>query len=140
MKSLFKFKEGDLLKVSKEQKYICPFPDSKHYSDNLRVEFAFWDGNENVYVVSADGIGMLISESYAELQETAPEKEILLHEKSKSSHFLGYVYQINNRYVAAKSIEDAIRTFRSHPSHNNENIESIMLKCKDLALIQREED
>lgn len=54
----FKFYIGDLLKYNKDG-WISPIgcPD-KHYIRSLRVEFRFWDGKQNVYVVTAeDGLG-----------------------------------------------------------------------------------
>ena len=68
----FKFYIGDLLKYNKDG-WISPIgcPD-KHYTRSLRVEFRFWDGKQNVYVVTAeDGLGMFIVEDDAELQEAA---------------------------------------------------------------------
>lgn len=57
-------------------------------------------------------------------------------ECAKESYFLGNVYLINSRLVAAKGLEEAIELFRSHPSHQYETIESITLKVPELALIQ----
>lgn len=50
---------------------------------------------------------------------------------------LGYVYRINKRLVAAETLEDAIKVFRSHPTHENETIEEIRLLDKELALIKK---
>lgn len=51
---------------------------------------------------------------------------------------LGYVYRINKRLVAAQSLEDAIKAFRSHPTHEDETIEEIRLLDKELALIEKQ--
>ena len=70
----FKFNIGDLLKYNKDG-WVSPAgsPD-KHYTHSLRVEFRFWDGLSNVYVVTAeDGLGMFILEDDADLQEAAVE-------------------------------------------------------------------
>ena len=69
----YKFNAGDLLKVSEALGSICsPANTEKQYKDSLRVEHRFWDGRNNVYVVTAeDGITLLIMEKDAELQEAA---------------------------------------------------------------------
>ena len=69
----YSFNVGDLLKVSENIGSICsPANPKKQYKDSLRVEFRFWDGKNNVYVVTAeDGITMLLIEKDAELQEAA---------------------------------------------------------------------
>ena len=74
----FSFNVGDLLKVGENLGSICsPANVDKKYKDSLRVDFRFWDGQNNVYVVTAeDGITMLLMEKYAELQEAAePQPE-----------------------------------------------------------------
>ena len=74
----FSFNVGDLLKVGENLGSICsPANVDKKYKDSLRVVFRFWDGQNNVYVVTAeDGITMLLMEKYAELQEAAePQPE-----------------------------------------------------------------
>ena len=50
---------------------------------------------------------------------------------------LGYVWRINKRLVSAGTLEDAIKVFRSHPTHENEIIEEIRLLDKELALIKK---
>ena len=71
----FQFNVGDLLKVGSSVGFISsPANPDKHYEHSLRVEFQFWDGQDNVYVVVAeDGIEMLLMEKDAELQEAAGE-------------------------------------------------------------------
>lgn len=54
------------------------------------------------------------------------------------SFALGYVWRINKRLVAAQSLEDAIKVFRSHPTNENETIEEIRLLDKELALIEKQ--
>ena len=72
----YSFNVGDLLKVGETLGSIwSPANVEKKYKDSLRVEFRFWDGKDNVYVVTAeDGIMMLLMEKDAELQEAAPEE------------------------------------------------------------------
>jgi len=72
----YSFNVGDLLKVGENLGSIwSPANVEKKYKDSLRVEFRFWDGKDNVYVVTAeDGISMLLMEKDAELQEAAPEE------------------------------------------------------------------
>ena len=72
----YSFNVGDLLKVGENLGSIwSPANVEKKYKDSLRVEFRFWDGKDNVYVVTAeDGIMMLLMEKDAELQEAAPEE------------------------------------------------------------------
>lgn len=53
------------------------------------------------------------------------------------SFALGYVWRINKRLVAAQSLEDAIKVYRGHPTHENETIEEIRLLDKELALIKK---
>ena len=69
----YNFNVGDLLKVGENLGSIwSPANVEKQYKDSLRVEFRFWDGQDNVYVVTAeDGITMLLLEKDAELQEAA---------------------------------------------------------------------
>lgn len=51
---------------------------------------------------------------------------------------LGFVWRINKRLVAAGTLEDAIKVFRSHPTHENETIEEIRLLDKEPALITKQ--
>jgi len=72
----YSFNIGDLLKLggSDVTSISSPANPDKQYSDSLRVEFRFWDGRDNVYVVTAeDGITMLLLEKDAALQEAAEE-------------------------------------------------------------------
>jgi len=72
----YSFNVGDLLKVEKHILYTCsPANVEKHYKDNLRVEFRFWNGKDNFYVVTAgDGISFVLLEKDVELQEAAEPK------------------------------------------------------------------
>ena len=73
----YAFNIGDLLRIKPGTiDYITtPADPGKHYTHSLRVVFQFWDGKQNVYVVTAeDGITMFIIEDNAELQEAAPEE------------------------------------------------------------------
>ena len=73
----YAFNIGDLLRIKPGTiDYITtPADPDKHYTHSLRVVFQFWDGKQNVYVVTAeDGITMFIIEDNAELQEAAPEE------------------------------------------------------------------
>ena len=67
----FKFNIGDLLKVNNELTSVSSSANgTKQYTDCLQVEFRFFDGEDNVYVVKAeDGISLLLMEKYAALQE-----------------------------------------------------------------------
>lgn len=70
----FRFSIGDLLKV-RNVDWISPAGcPEKQYTHSLRVAFRFWDGKDNVYVVTAeDGLGMFVVEGNAELQEAASD-------------------------------------------------------------------
>lgn len=59
------------------------------------------------------------------------------HDSNTESVALGYVYRINKRLVAAETLEDAIKVYRSHPTNENEIIEEIRLLDKELALIEK---
>lgn len=72
----YSFNIGDLLKLggSDVTSISSPANPDKQYSHSLRVEFRFWDGKDNVYVVTAeDGIGLFLLEKDAVLQEAAEE-------------------------------------------------------------------
>jgi len=73
---------------------------------------------------------LICDEDSLELEEEAPMPE------EKESYFLGTVYLINNRLVAAEGLEKAIELFHSHPSHHYDTIRSFTLQAPDLALIQ----
>lgn len=149
----YSFNIGDLLRIAagSNTEYITsPADPEKHYIDSLRVVFRFWDGKQNVYVVTAsDGITVLLVESDAELQEPAEEVanepeyqtpepyEVLKNFVSKIPTIsLGYVFKVNRRLVAAHSLEEAIGMFRQQA--DSETIESVQLLERDCALIQNE--
>ena len=86
----------------------------KKYKDSLRVEFRFWDGKDNVYVVTAeDGIMMLLMEKDAELQEAAVDKEESVVDKEGSpidgrdKHLYRIINKIGTFYVVARSFDEA---------------------------------
>ena len=110
----------------------------KMYVEHLTVVFYFWDGSQCCYVLNTgdDGICLICDEDSLELEEKAPMPEEVQPECAKESYFLGSVFCINHRFVAAGGLEKAIELFRSHPSHQSDTIESITLQSRDLALIQ----
>lgn len=131
----FKFEIGDVVRM--KEGYALEF--SKMYKEHLSVYFRFWDGNCCCYVLNVgdDDICLISDEARLELEERPPmPPEEVQPECAKESCFLGSVFRINNRRVAAESLEKAIKLFRSHPSHQQETIESITLQDGDLALIQ----
>ena len=133
----FKFKPGDVVRAKEDRKPLVI--DGVRYNDNLTVMYCFWSGIACCYVLNTgcDGICIVCDEEPLELYERAPMPTEEVHpECAKDSHFLGYVYRVNNRLVAAEGIEQAIRLFHDHPNHRLETIEKIALQDKDLALIQ----
>lgn len=73
----FKYNIGDILKVIKDGSfYVASEFGGKHYKDNLRVVFRFYDGNNNnVYVVECeDNFAFILCEKEADLvkHSTAP--------------------------------------------------------------------
>lgn len=80
---------------------------------------------------------MTCGEDLLELEERAPMPAEAVHpECAKESYFLGNVYRVNNRLVAAEGIEQAIRLFHDHPNHRLETIRNITLQDTSPALIQ----
>lgn len=135
----FKFELGDVVRTKEgfalsTRAGHC----SKIYDEHLTVVFYFWDGSQCCYVLNTgdDDICLICDEDSLELEEEAPMPEEVQPESAKESHFLGSVFLINHRLVAAEGLEKAIELFRSHPSHQYETIESITLQSRDLALIQ----
>ena len=139
MTRAFKFGIGDVVRMKEGYALSTRFGYcNKIYEEHLTVNFRYWDGSRCCYVLNVgyDGICLIGDEDSLELEEKAPmPTEEVLPEPAKESHFLGSVYRINNRLVAAEGLEKAIELFRSHPSHQYETIESITLQG-DLALIQ----
>lgn len=109
--------------------------DGKKYYEHLTVMYYFWDGADCCYVLSTgdDDICLVSDEQSLELEERAPMPE---EEAKPESYFLGSVFLINRRLVAAEGLEKAIELFHSYPSHRNETIRSITLQDPDPALIQ----
>ena len=104
----FKFKVGDLLKVSGDgASIVSPGNLAKGYKDSRRVSFRFWDGKSNVYVVTAeDGIGLVVDEETVELQEAAVDaEEAPIDGREKN------LYRIQNKigefYIVARSFDEA---------------------------------
>ena len=140
MARAFKFEIGDVVRM-KEGDVLTTQVDycNKVYLEHLTVYFRFWDGNSCCYVLNVgdDDICLISDEEPLELEERPPmPPEEVQPECAKESHFLGSVYRVNNRLVAAEGLEKAIELFRSHPSHQYETIKSITLQDPDLALIQ----
>lgn len=139
MERAFKFGIGDILRMKEGSRLVTPGDSVKEYHEHLNVVFSFWDGCNCCYVLNTgdDGICGIIEENYLELEERAPMPAEEVHpECAKESYFLGNVYRVNNRLVAAESIEQAIRLFHDHPNHRSETIRNITLQDTDLALIQ----
>lgn len=140
MKRTFKFNLGDVVRM-KEGDVLTTRADycNKVYEEHLTVRFRFWDGNCLCYVLNVgdDDICLICDEARLELEERPPMPPEDVHpECAKESLFLGSVFRINNRLVAAESLEKAIKLFRSHSSHQHETIRAITLQDRDLALIQ----
>lgn len=136
----FKFMVGDVVRM-KEGDVLTTQVDhcNKTYEKHLIVYFRFWDGCRCCYVLHTgdDDICLFCDEDSLELEERLPmPPEEVQPECAKEIYFLGSIFRINNRLVAAEGVEKAIELFRSHPSHQNETIESIALQDRDLALIQ----
>lgn len=106
--NIFKFKVGDLLKVGGNiESIISPADSSKEYKDNLRVVFRFWDGKNNVYVVTAeDGIGLILVEDDAELQEASVDKEEAAID-GRDKHLYRIINKIGTFYIVARSFDEA---------------------------------
>lgn len=135
MARVFKFKPGDVVRAKKDRRpLVCC---GKPYNEHLTVMYCFWGGSACCYVLHTgdDGICMICEEEPLELEGQAPAKHGEENqEEAKKIYSLGYVYRINNRLVAAESIEKSISIFHDH--HRSETIEKIALQDKDLALIQ----
>jgi len=134
--------DGDVvrLKESSEKLTALIYGGTKEYREHLTVVSHFWSGYECCYVLNTgdDDICIICDEEPLELEERPPmPQEEVQPECAKGSYFLGSVFRINNRLVAAEGLEKAIELFRSHPSHQSDNIESITLQVPDLALIQK---
>ena len=131
---------GDVVRMKESNEKLTALIDGgkKEYREHLTVVFCFWNGYECCYVLDTgdDDICLICDEARLELEERAPMPEEVQPECVKESYFLGSVYRINNRLVAAESLEKAIELFRSHPSHQSDTIEAITLQSGDLALIQ----
>lgn len=140
MARAFKFMEGDVVRTKEGNILVANVGIfNKEYREHLTVVYHFWDGCNCCYVLNTgdDDICVWCGEDSLELEERAPMPTEEVHpECAKESHFLGYVYRVNNRLVAAEGIEQAIRLFHDHPSHRSETIRNITLQDTSLALIQ----
>ena len=139
MARAFKFEIGDVVRTKDSDMKLVAFNGTKTYWEHLMVYFRFWDGCRLCYVLNTgdDDICLISDEDSLELEERPPmPEEEVQQECAKESHFLGSVFRINKRLVAAEGLEKAIELFRSHPSHQYETIEAITLQDRDLALIQ----
>lgn len=139
MARAFKFEIGDVVRTKEGSELVVQVENiTLTFTEHLTVSFRFWDGICCCYVLNAgdDDLSLISGEARLELEERPPmPEEEVQPECAKESHFLGSVFRINKRLVAAEGLEKAIELFRSHPSHQYENIESIILQG-DLALIQ----
>lgn len=135
MARTFKFGMGDMVRLKDGSHLITP--DGEEYQEHLTVIYYFWDGAACCYVLSTgdDDICLVCDEQSLELEERAP-MPMPEEEAKPESYFLGSVFLINRRLVAAEGLEKAIELFHSHPSHRNETIQSITLQDPDPALIQ----
>lgn len=141
MERAFKFEIGDVVRTKEGSELVTQVDNLyRRYTEHLIVYFRFWDGSHCCYVLNVgnDEICLIADETQLELEERPPmpEEEGSWTIVRKENHFLGSVFRINKRLVAAEGVEKAIELFRSHPSHQNETIESIALQDRDLALIQ----
>ena len=141
MERVFKFIAGDVVRMKESNEKLTALIDggTKEYREHLTVVFYFWDGYKCCYVLNTgdDGICLICPEDSLVLEERPPMPEEVQPECAKENYFLGSVYHINNRLVAAEGLEKAIKLFRSHPSHQYETIEAITLQVPDPALIQK---
>jgi len=142
-KGSYKFEVGDIVDFKDGMSVTPPgFPD-KAYMKDLVVVFRFWDGN-NVYILNTQDNDICVTAIEHDIVGTGLKMGFIEDEtqrvneepKEQASHYLGYVYKVNKRLVAAETIEKAIETFCSHPSHKLETIEEVKLLDRELALIQ----
>lgn len=149
MARAFKFMEGDVVRTKEGNELVATVGIfNKKYREHLTVVYHFWDGNNCCYVLNTgdDDICGIIEEDYLELEERPPMPEVekeppvpaeeTKQKRDKESYFLGHVYCINDRIVAAEGIEQAIRLFHDHPISRHDLIEKIILQNTSLALIQ----
>lgn len=137
MERVFKFGMGDVVRLKDGDHLVTP-DGKKEYREHLTVMYYFWGGVACCYVLSTgdDDICVICDEQSLELEERTPIPMPVEEAKAEESHFLGSVFLINRRLVAAEGLEKAIELFHSHPSHRHETIRSITLQDPDPALIQ----
>ncbi len=141
-KGSYKFEVGDIVDFKDGLTVSPPGFSDKAYMKDLVVVFRFWDGN-NVYVLNTQDNDICVIALEDDMINTGTRFGYINGEpkneeepKEQSSHYLGYVYRVNKRLVAAETIEEAIETFYSHPCHKCNTIEEVKLLDRDLALIQ----
>ena len=142
-KGCYKFEVGDIVDL-KDGLTVTPpgFPD-KAYMKDFVVVFRFWDGN-NVYILNTQDNDICVIALEDDIVGTGQKmgfvddetQSVTEEPNEQTSHYLGYIYRVNKRLVAAGTIEEAIETFYSHPCHKCETIEEVELLDGDAALIQ----
>lgn len=139
MKREFKFNLGDVVRTKEGSSLVSPGDACKEYVSHLTVVYRFWDGMANVYVLNTgdSGLCLISDEGPLELEEEAPSPE-----GECLSYYLGHVYRINDKLVAAEDIDKAIRSFRDFCDYNcvEEQIETVTLQDKGYSVIQTMED
>lgn len=139
MEREFKFNLGDVVRTKDGCSLVSPGAAGKEYREHLTVVYRFWDGMSNVYVLNTGdrGICLMSDEEPLELEEEAPRPV-----GESLSYYLGRVYRINDKLVAAEDIDKAIRSFRDFCDYSNiENqIETVTLQDKGYSVIQTMED
>lgn len=137
MERVFKFNLGDVVRAKDGGSLGAEGDVSKVYREHLPVVYRFWDGMANVYVLNTgdEGLCLISDEELLELEEEAPRPE-----GGCQSYYLGHVYRINDKLVAAEDIEKAIRSFRDFCNYNSveEQIETVTLQ--GYSVIQTMED
>ncbi len=142
----FKFEIGDIVQVADKKNSELVSHNGKSYKEHLKVVFRFFDGAINVYVLDTgdDDTCIITDEQFIALEQSCGDNDTAIQQESPESQdaddenddqfYLGYVFHINKRPVAANDLEDAIRIFKLQ--HGTEFIESIKAEDK-LTLIQK---
>lgn len=105
----YKFNVGDLLKLTGNLTGISsPANQERLYRSSLRVVFRFWNGMENVYVVTAeDGVGLILVERDAELQEAGAGKADCPVD-GREKHLYHIENKVGEFYIVAHSFDEAV--------------------------------
>lgn len=137
MERVFKFKPGDVVRAKENRRPLAY--DGNPYNEHLTVMYCFWGGAVCCYVLNtgSNDICIVCDEEPLELEERAPRPE-----GECLSYYLGRVYRINDKLVAAEDIDKAIRSYRDYCDYNNveEQIETVTLQDKGYSVIQTMED